>query len=54
MPPDTGKRWAYLSEVGGERFLSFLEGFDLAGGYGLEVGLLSFEPGPLSTDLPER
>ena len=44
----------YLSQVGWEGFLSFLQGFDLAGGERLEVGLLSLQPGPLGTDLPER
>ena len=46
--------FACLSEVGGEGFLSFLEGLDLAGGQGLEVGLLALQPGSLSADLPER
>lgn len=45
---------SYLSEVGGEGFLSFLQGLDLAGGQGLEVSLLSLQPRPLSADLPER
>lgn len=45
---------AYLSEVGWEGFLSFLYGLDLAGGQGLEVSLFTLQPGPLSTDLPER
>lgn len=45
---------AHLSKVGREGFLSFLEGFDLAGGQRLEVSLLPLQPGPLSTDLPER
>lgn len=44
----------HLSEVRRERFLSFLKGFDLAGGQGLEVRLLPLQPGPLSTELPER
>ena len=44
---------AYLAEVGGEGFLSFLEGLDLARGYGLEVGFFSFQPRPLGADLPE-
>lgn len=45
---------AYLAEVGREGFLSFLHGLNLAGGQGLEISLLSLQPGPLSADLPER
>ena len=45
--------FAYQSKVGGEWLLPFLQGLDLARGEGLEVCLLSFQPGPLGADLPE-